>query len=153
MSHEAFPQGNVPRGALLAVGALLLATMIAVAAVRISGMPIRMPDADPAVTRLLRFEDRPDGGVAVIDARAGREVVVLTGEQGFLRGALRSLSHERMRRGLGPEQPFELIGRTDGRLTLIDPATSQRIDLESFGPTNAGVFARLLETGAPAASR
>ena len=37
-----------------------------------------------------------------------------------------------------------LIGRADGRLTLADPATGARIDLEAFGPTNAGVFARLL---------
>jgi putative photosynthetic complex assembly protein len=149
MSHEVFPNGNVPRGPLLAIGALLLATVVAVAAVRISGMSIHMPDAEPTVTRLLRFEDRPDGGVGVIDHRDGREIVKLTGEQGFLRGALRSLSRERIRRGLGPEQPFELIGRADGRLTLIDPATGERIDLESFGPTNAGVFVRLLELDAP----
>jgi hypothetical protein len=38
-----------------------------------------------------------------------------------------------------------LIARPDGRLTLVDPVTDQRIDLESFGPTNAGKFATLLE--------
>ena len=43
--------------------------------------------------------------------------------------------------------PFELIARADGRLTLIDTATEARIDLESFGPTNAAVFARLLTLG------
>jgi len=30
-------------------------------------------------------------------------------------------------------------------LTLIDPATQMRLDLESFGPTNAGLFAQLLQ--------
>ena len=40
--------------------------------------------------------------------------------------------------------PSELIGRADGRLTLEDPTTGRRVDLESFGPTNAGVFAQLL---------
>jgi putative photosynthetic complex assembly protein len=149
MSHEVFPGGGVPRGPLLAIGALLLATLLVVSAVRISGMPIRQPDAEPTVTRLLRFQDRPDGGVTVIEAREGRELVVLTGEHGFLRGALRALTRERAKRGLGPEQPFELIGRADGRLTLVDPATGERVDLESFGPTNAGVFARLLELDAP----
>jgi putative photosynthetic complex assembly protein len=149
MSHEIFPNGGVPRGPLLAIGALLLATLLTVSAVRLSGMPIRQPDAEPAVSRTLRFEDRPDGSVAVIEARENRELVRLTGEQGFLRGALRALSRERAMRGLGPEHPFELIGRADGRLTLVDPATGERIDLESFGPTNAGVFARLLELEAP----
>jgi len=33
----------------------------------------------------------------------------------------------------------------------IDPATRARIDLESFGPTNAAAFARLLTTGGPEA--
>ena len=34
--------------------------------------------------------------------------------------------------------------RDPGSLTLVDPATSERVDLESFGPTNAAVFAQLL---------
>jgi len=34
------------------------------------------------------------------------------------------------------------VARTDGRITLMDPATGQRIDLESFGPTNTAEFAR-----------
>ena len=34
----------------------------------------------------------------------------------------------------------------DGRLTLVDPGTGRRVDLESFGPTNSAVFAQLLPT-------
>jgi hypothetical protein len=30
---------------------------------------------------------------------------------------------------------------------LLDPATGSRLDLESFGPTNAAVFARWLPQG------
>ena len=146
---EVFTDGKVPRGPLLGMAALVLATVIGVAAVRLSGIPIRAPDAEPTTTRALRFEDRPDGSVGVIDAKDGRIVVVVAGEQGFLRGALRALARERSLRGLGSEHPFLLIGRADGRLTLEDPATGQRVDLESFGPTNAGVFARLLELDTP----
>jgi integrase len=86
-----------------------------------------------------------------INPKDGRMVVVVAGEQGFLRGALRALARERSLRGLGPEHPFLLIGRADGRLTLEDPATGQRVDLESFGPTNAGVFRRLLTAQGAAA--
>jgi hypothetical protein len=38
-----------------------------------------------------------------------------------------------------------LIGHADGRLTLLDPMTGTRVDLGSFGPTNAAVFARFLD--------
>ena len=40
---------------------------------------------------------------------------------------------------------FQLVGRADGRLTLVDPGTQRRVDLESFGPTNAEVFAKLMK--------
>jgi putative photosynthetic complex assembly protein len=132
------------RHALLAVGVLLAGTMLSVATVRQTGSSARTPDAPAAAVRALRFEDRPDGSVAVIDHARGAELERVQGEAGFLRGALRALARERQRRGLGPAQPFELIGRADGRLTLADPATGERLDLESFGPTNAAVFARLL---------
>jgi putative photosynthetic complex assembly protein len=45
---------------------------------------------------------------------------------------------------MGSEAPFELIAQADGRLTLHDPATGKRVELESFGPTNAANFSRLL---------
>lgn len=140
----------LPRGVLLAVGALLLATLIGVASVRLSGTDISEPDEAAVAVRELRFEDRPDGSVVVIDAPSQTVIHTMTGENGFFRGALRGLARERKRNGLGSEQPFQLIGRADGRLTLVDPATGQRIDLESFGPTNAAVFARFM-SDAPAA--
>jgi putative photosynthetic complex assembly protein len=89
-----------------------------------------------------------------IDARDGRIVAEIHGEQGFVRGSLRALTRERRARELGPEIPFELIAHADGRLTLLDPATGQRVNLESFGPTNAGNFARLLaQPSAPTGGR
>lgn len=145
------PPDSMPRGPLLAIGVVLLVVLLSVAAVRLSGTPIRAPDAEAVATRSLRFEDRPDGSVAVIDARSGQQIESVHGEAGFLRGALRAMARERRKQGLGAEPAFELIARRDGRLTLSDTATGERIDLESFGPTNAGVFARLLDIpGAPA---
>ncbi|MBY0440109.1 MAG: photosynthetic complex assembly protein PuhC [Burkholderiales bacterium] len=141
---EASVHDQVPRGALVGIGILLAVSLVAVTAVRVSGIDVRTPDAEAVMVRELRFEDTANGGVAVIDARSGLVVESFTGEQGFLRGSLRALARERKARGLGPDLPFQLIGRRDGRLTLIDTATGTRIDLESFGPTNAGVFGRLL---------
>ncbi len=152
MSTTDYPtraHATFPRLPLLAIGALVLVSLISVTAVRLSGVSVRAPDASAVATRLLRFEDRPDGGVAVIDARSGRLIDALQGEQGFLRGALRALTRERRMRDLGPQQPFELAARADGRLTLSDPATGTRLDLEAFGPTNVAVFARLLTLPTP----
>jgi putative photosynthetic complex assembly protein len=134
----------VTRLPLFALSLLIVLTLAGTAAVRWTGVSARAPDAPAVHTRQLRFEDRPDGAVAVIDADSGRLLDTLQGEQGFLRGALRALARERRLRAVGAEPPFELSARSDGRLTLTDPSTGQRLDLEAFGPTNAGVFARLL---------
>ena len=141
-----------PRWVLWSVAGILVFTLGAVALVRITG---NGPDQLAAATiseRLLRFEDRPGGGVAVIDGETGQLLTTVTGEQGFFRGALRALTRDRTARKIGSEQPFKLISRTDGRLTLFDPVSGQRVDLESFGPTNAAVFVPFL-TMQPQANR
>jgi putative photosynthetic complex assembly protein len=97
----------------------------------------------------LRFLDLPDGSIDVRDGQSGQRITVIDGEAGFLRGALRVLSHDRLRRGLGPQAPFELHQRQDGRLTLIDPQTGMRLDLESFGPQHASTFSRLIQKERP----
>lgn len=142
VSNEALPRGAVPT-----VGLLLVALVIGVASMRTAGVDIHAPDAATVAHRSLRFEDRADGSVAVIDASTGRQVETVQGEAGFLRGALRALARQRQLRDLGSGPAFELLARADGRLTLSDPATGERLDLESFGPTNAAVFARLLSAG------
>jgi putative photosynthetic complex assembly protein len=104
---------------------------------------VREPDASPTQVLQLRFEDRPDGSIAVIDYKTGKQIDLVQGEAGFVRGTLRGLAQERKRRGLDSGPPFELIYRADGRLTLADTATGRLVDLESFGPTNAGTFFKL----------
>lgn len=137
---------KLPALPLAALGALVLACILGVSAVRLAGLSAQQQaDAATLSTRLLRFEDAADGGIAVRDARTGALLdTIAPGTNGFLRSAMRGLVRERKRQGLGPAQPFELLGRADGRLTLVDPGTGRRIDLESFGPSNAAVFARLL---------
>ena len=128
----------------------LSSVFLVVALLRGQGMEIPQDHSPISWQRTLRFEDRPNGDVAVMDGQSTLEITRYVGEQGFVRGILRTLSRERMRRGIGSGPTFELIGHTDGRLTLLDPATGQRINLESFGPTNMSSFAKLQP--APASS-
>ena len=92
----------------------------------------------------LRFEDRSDGAVLAV-APDGHTVEVFEGEQGFLRGVLRGFARSRHLADLDPATPFRLTRWSDGRLTLDDPADGRHVELIAFGPTNAGVFAKLLE--------
>lgn len=143
---DPFDNQPFPRAALIAAGVLVLGSLAAVAAVRATGAGmLTTPPATVIVERELRFVDRADGGVDVIDARSSERLEVLKpGSEGFVRATLRSLVRERKRQSLGPEIPFRLAAGEGGRLTLLDPATGRRVDLEAFGHTNAAAFARLL---------
>ena len=137
------PREVIPRRAARAGLGCTVLSLAAIAAVRWTGGAPVPQDARTVAGRALRFDDRRDGGIDVVDAASGRVLESLHGEQGFLRGTLRGLVRSRKQRGLGAaDAPLELAARADGRLTLLDPLTGERIDLESFGPTNAAVFAR-----------
>jgi len=136
---------------LMAAGALVVLSIIGVAAVRWSGVPISTPDAPVVSARVLQFADRQDGGIDVTDVGTGRLVETVTGQSGFIRGTLRGLARERRRAGIGAAEPFALLAHSDGRLTLLDPSTSRRVDLESFGPTNLAEFVRMLPDQQPKA--
>lgn len=110
--------------------------------------PQDRPAGGVVAVRDLRFEDRPDGGVDIIDARTGAAVqVIAPGEGGFVRATLRGLARERKREELGRETPFRLAVWGDGRITLEDPATGRFVDLGAFGQTQRETFARLIAAG------
>jgi putative photosynthetic complex assembly protein len=149
MAATALPDRDVfPRPALWAGAAVLALTLAGVGLYRLSpAATARAVEAPAVAQRALIFRDLPDGGVAIVDAATGRTLDTAHGEQGFLRGTLRALARERRQHGATADAPLQLIARADGRLTLADASTGARIDLESFGPTNAAVFAQWLAPG------
>ncbi|WP_295686700.1 photosynthetic complex assembly protein PuhC [uncultured Nevskia sp.] len=138
-----------PRLMLWAIGGLMGLTMVLSAASRLSGATPSLIGESPTVaSRDLRFEDRSDGSIAVIDATNQSQVEIIPpASNGFLRGTLRGLVRERKRESIGAEIPFTLIGRADGHLLISDAATHRLVDLGAFGHTNAEVFAHLLPPG------
>jgi putative photosynthetic complex assembly protein len=145
--QAAAPVAVFPRIALVAAGVAIALTLGGVGIARWSGFDGKQQDAQATSQRSLHFQDRPQGGIAIVDATSNATLDTVYGEQGFLRGTLRAVLRERKLRGLVTEAPLQLIARADGRLTLLDPATGSRLDLESFGSTNAAVFARWLPQG------
>ncbi len=150
MNTSTLPPIRFPRAPLFALGALVAATIVAVTTVRLTGVGfVHVPVAPTVVVREFRFEDRPDGSIVVLDA-SGQHLVhtVAPATNGFLRGTMRGLARERSRQGIGRELPFRMVGHSDGKLTLEDPGTGRRVDLGSFGPTNAAVFANIMASPA-----
>ena len=132
-----------PFSPVVLLGALAVSALLLVAAARWSGTPVEQFDSPVTSSRALRFEDTPEGAVAVLDAQSGKQVARFEGEQGFVRGVLRALGRERKRRAVDQHLPLLLQGHADGSLTLFDAATGERIHLESFGATQRAAFAAL----------
>jgi putative photosynthetic complex assembly protein len=136
-----------PRGILIAAGSLLAFTLVAAGLASVAGFAkADIPVVKPIEIRTLRFEDRRDGAVTVFDGAQNRLIAVLApGTNGFVRGVMRGLARARKRSDIDDSPSFVLTHWADGRLSLEDPTTHQAIELEAFGPTNVGVFARLID--------
>lgn len=147
--RELRPGALIPRWAVRAMAGLLAVLLIGVGSARLSGWDPSVAPGAVLHERSLRFADAPDGAILVIDTADERALATMRGEQGFLRGVLRGLARERRQHGVGAEVPYALSLHDDGRLLITDPATGQRIDLASFGPDNAAVFAQWLPTLTP----
>lgn len=140
--HDGVPRG-ILRGAAILIGFSLLTAGVA----RQTDLgTLHMPAANAVETLALRFEDRPDGSVAVQDARDGAAIyVVQPGAYGFIRSTLRGLARERRRADYDPTTPFTLTRWSDGTVSLQDSTTNRRVNLDAFGPDNARAFAQLFD--------
>jgi putative photosynthetic complex assembly protein len=135
-----------PRGALIAMGGIIALSIAAAGIGRLTGATETALTSTPVVTRDLLFHDRPDGTIAVYDAKDPATPIEIVPREtnGFLRGTMRGLAQQRVRQDADHDIPFRLVQWADNRLTLEDPTTHRMLDLESFGATNEGAFAKLL---------
>jgi putative photosynthetic complex assembly protein len=142
-AHNAEP---FPRNILIIAGTVILITILTAAFGRLNGTANSAPTAAPLASRELLFRDRPDGGVAIYDASDTSAPISIAAPEtnGFLRATMRGLARQRIRQDASREIPFRLTAWADGRLTLVDPTTDRRVEMEAFGISNEEVFAKLL---------
>lgn len=155
MSHAHSHENTVPKqaviGALTVVAfSLALTTLVSFGFLDRAAVPVverAKANAAPVTTRELRFADRADGAVLIIDATSDETIAVIEQETqsgGFVRGVMRGLARERRMHGIGPEPHFVLTQWNDGALSLTDTATDRVIELGAFGSDNRAVFQALL---------
>ncbi len=136
----------VPRAWILSAIALVLFSLTAATAVRLTGVGGSHMTLPAIVeSRDLLFEDGKDGTVLVYDAQDRQLIDTLApGTNGFVRVVLRGLARERRLGDIGKEPPFRLTRFANGQMTLQDTSTLKQIDLVAFGSSNAEAFARLM---------
>jgi putative photosynthetic complex assembly protein len=140
---------HVPRGALLGAGAVILFSVGLAAAARHAHVTApHVASPPPRDVIQVRFEDHKDGAIAMLDGATGRELTIVPPRSnGFVRGVLRGMFRTRKLEAMSPRATFRLAREADGHLTLEDPDTHRRIELDSFGPSNTAAFSELLDAG------
>ena len=76
-----------------------------------------------------------------LTTRIGRQSpidVVAPATNGFLRATMRGLARQRLRQDADHEIPFRLTAGPTGGLTLEDPTTGRRVEMEAFGIDQRG---------------
>ena len=143
---EIFAGQGAPKHLLHAGAAVIAVSLIFAGVARYTDVgSMRVKHAPVTESASLRFLDNQGGGVRV-ETEGGQTIAQFgVGEGGFLRGVMRGLARDRRSRDAGSDIGFELARRADGKITLTDPVSGRIIELDSFGPTNAGLFAGLLE--------
>ncbi len=145
---DPFENKPVPRAALLAGLFLMVGSIIVAGYSQLTGVGKTQIEESKVVKHIdLFFVDQPDGSVDVMSAKSGQLLqTVGRNDGGFLRVVMRGLVRDRKTRSIGPELPFRLIKREDGKVMMTDPATDISIDLDPFGASNRDAFARFLES-------
>ncbi len=146
-STSAMPNITPPKPALrVAVAMVILTLTVATLASQFGIFKSADVYENPVAQRPLMFEDAPDGGILVRDGETGATALSLPpGTNGFLRGALRAMADRRRKAGKSHDAPFVLTAWGDGRVTIEDPQTDERIAVSSFGPTQVRSFVALLD--------
>ena len=135
---------KVPRAALIGAAFLIVGSIALAASARSARLAHPEPEVAPIASIDLRFEDRSDGTIAVLDANTERPLTtVAAGSNGFVRGVLRGMFRQRKIDSLGRAARFTLAREQNNRLTLTDPENHRRIELDAFGPTNTEAFAKI----------
>ena len=135
-----------PRGVLALAGGAVALSLVTAAVGRLTGAANSAPTAAAVASRELVFRDQSNGGVAVYDAtNTAVPINIIAPEtNGFLRATMRGLARQRLRQDADRDVPFRLTEWADGRLTLEDPTTGRKVEMEAFGISNEEVFAHLL---------
>jgi putative photosynthetic complex assembly protein len=146
--HDHRHDNMIPRAMLLALLGMILFSIAAVIVGRATETGLRITAEVPAAEeRSLTFHTALDGALEVRDAGDGRVVALLPpGKDGFMRGVLRGLTRGRAVGRVEGEDVYVLTRWTDGRVSIADPVSGERFDLNSFGVDNVATVASLLKS-------
>ena len=137
----------VPRVLVIAMFALMAASLALVTFARVTDQPLRGVPAPSkiAAERLITLEGTRNTGIRVMDAQGAEIAFSKDDKAGFIDVIWVAVTRERKVQGVTGNPPLTLVRRENGHTAIIDPATNWSIELIGYGADNIAAFARLLD--------
>jgi len=136
----------VPRALVIAMFALMAASLAIVTFARVTDQPLRGVPAHSAIVQEIQITliGARSGGVTVEDATGAEIASSARNNAGFIDVIWNSVTRERKVQGVAGNPPVRLVRRENGHTAIIDPSTDWSIELIGYGKDNTAAFARLL---------
>lgn len=128
-----------------ALGVVLFSlTLVTVAVVTDSGR-VERQIGNPVAERSITFRNESAGVVSVLDAETRETIGKFgIGEGAFVRMSVRSMTLNRTSKRVRHDLPYRLVQTSEGRLSIVDPATGHFIKLNAFGSVAMSSFSKFL---------
>ncbi|MEQ6250752.1 photosynthetic complex assembly protein PuhC [Sulfitobacter sp. HNIBRBA3233] len=137
----------VPRGLVIAMFSLMLASLALVAYARLTDMPLTGVTAERPIVaeRLITFGGDRTTGIQIFD-ESGAEIAASTRDKaGFIDVVWVAVMRERKVQGVDAAAPLRIVRRDGGRTDIIDDTTNWSLPLIGYGQDNVAAFARLID--------
>lgn len=137
----------VPRALVIAMFALMAASLAIVSFAILTNQPMRgVPASSPVIREIpITLIGARSGGVVIQNAQGDEIGWSFKNNAGFIDVIWVSVSRERKVQGVTGNPPLRLVRQENGHTVIIDPATDLSIELIGYGPDNIAAFARLLD--------
>ena len=137
----------VPRVLVVAMFALMAASLAIVIFARVTDQPLRGVPAASAVVKetAITLQGTRNDGVRILDASGTEIAFSEENRAGFIDVIWVAIKRTRKLEGITANSPLRLVRRENGHTAIIDPATGWSIELIGYGADNVAAFARLLD--------
>lgn len=135
----------IPRPLLLAMLALVLATLALTSFAALTGRPPAGQPIDAAILQQRSIILQGGGAQAVTVLDADGQLLMDLPHGGFITVIQNGLMRARTVARIDQSLPVRLVEYANGRLTIIDDATGWRAELGAFGSDNRAAFTRLMQ--------
>ena len=144
--HNARSEEMVPRGLVVAMFGLMLATLLLVIVAQWTGAPNAGTVASSPVVQTREIALIGDRNGAYAAQTADGTVLAMSDRDkaGFIGVMGRVVDRKRRAAGLPVADPITLQLHQNGTLSIIDPSTGMDISLLGYGDDNVAAFRRLL---------